>query len=312
MSAKESPLTLRLESKLSDPPPKWKFPEEPLPPKKPTIPPKKMPNIPTPEPPLTFQRKNRVETSYSAPHSGELYQDGEAMFDEINVAIAPHIDYRVEYITDSGILVVPNVRFGNNYYDLNRIVVDTFIRSDREYVLHDLDPAKRTRLGGQLAFGAEKLMKSICTQEITPVEYAEYVRALAKSKLAKKSNSKHKSKSDSRLSRELIDFKRGIALYNLREHIRTSPELQAIIKKIINAHAHKAFVTITSPSKSLIAEQELEECEARAERYRKALHISVGIPPKASVKAGGKRRTVKRRTVKRHTVKRRRTLVSKK
>lgn len=144
-----------------------------------------------------------------------------------------------------------------------------------------------------LEYQGGDFFKYIMTQTMTPTDYAQ-----AKETLSALPNVSHSKKSKSRSKKVFVYEKtkdrlvRAIRLYNLRERIR-APEVQTAIKKIIDEATIKVAYSIMSP-KPPSAEQRLEECEAKAERYRKALRLSVGIP-NDPVKVGGRRRTVKRR-----------------
>jgi len=155
----------------------------------------------------------------------------------------------------------------------------------------------------ELEMFGEVLFEDIMKHENTPAEYAKAKEILPKTSSSKKPISKSKKASrmyEKSKAREEKEIERTIAMnrhivhtYELRERLRASPEAQAVIKKIIHKNTPIVFSIFTSPHKTPSAEKRLKECEAQAERYRKALRISVGL--NAPETAGGRRRTVKRR-----------------
>lgn len=322
MAVKETPLTLRLESALSDPPPKWKFPKEPLPPKKPTIPPKKMPNIPTPEPPLTLrireleQEVERYKERYpELERYKERYYTLYELYAEDN---SPHVREIEDFITklDEELIKATSTLLGADTSELFSSALFGYrmelFGQDIEFSIEIKDDSSPSAgffkdfmesALEQLGTFGEDLFESIMKHENTPAEYAKAKEIIPKASSSKKPNSKSKKASrmyEKSKAREEKEIERTIAMnrhivhmYELRERLRASPEAQAVIKKIIQKNAPIVFSIFTSPHKTPSVEKRLKECEAQAERYRKALRISVGL--NAPVTAGGRRRTVKRR-----------------
>jgi hypothetical protein len=192
------------------------------------------------------------------------------------------------------------------FYNLFLMAQDTefyevpFNGADREYET-DLLETLETQ-------GESQFLDNVIKHDNTPAEYMQAKEFLSKlpnassskkpsskSKKASRLNTKSRAREEKVLERRIAMNRAIIHTYELRERIRASPEAQAIIKKIIHDHTPLVLSIFKSPPKTPRVEQRLEECEAKAERYRKALRLSVGIPNDA-VKAGG-RRTVKRRRV---------------
>ena len=124
--------------------------------------------------------------------------------------------------------------------------------------------------------GESLFFEKIITQIITPSEYIAAKAALS-APPAVPSSKKTKSENKWAVEYRLKELSNKIQQYDLRERLRASPEGQAVIKKIIHDNTPKVLAIFRLPSRLEECHSKVEECEARAERYRKALHISVGI-----------------------------------